>query len=113
MGSFSNLFELNHLDLSNNYITGTIPGLFFKTLCEMQEKLLSRSPHKASIVTFEYPFNLLRHFNLQHNKLVGTIPPEIGLDCFWIEDLLLGDNKLTGVVPSELFVEMPQVFSFD
>jgi Leucine-rich repeat (LRR) protein len=111
--TFENLLELTHLDLSNNYITGTLPGSFFENLCFEQEALLTKSPHKLAVMEGNYPFNLLKHLNLQHNKLIGTIPKELGLNCFWLEYLLLGDNKLSGSIPSDIFIEMSKVFSFD
>ncbi|KAF5787240.1 putative protein kinase RLK-Pelle-DLSV family [Helianthus annuus] len=72
---FANLTFLEELDLSRNYINGSIPARFG-----------------------ELPLTIL---SLLGNRLSGPIPSEIG-DIATLEELVLEDNLLDGQLPSNL-----------
>ncbi|KAI3774930.1 hypothetical protein L1987_49494 [Smallanthus sonchifolius] len=72
---FANLTFLQELDLSRNYINGSIPARFG-----------------------QLPLTIL---SLLGNRLSGPIPNEIG-DIPTLEDLVLEDNLLEGQLPSNL-----------
>lgn len=72
---FANLTHLTEIDLSRNYINGTIPTRF------------SRLP--------------LVILSLLGNRLSGSIPGELG-DIATLQDLVLEDNLFGGPLPQEL-----------
>ncbi|XP_024979201.1 probable LRR receptor-like serine/threonine-protein kinase At1g53430 [Cynara cardunculus var. scolymus] len=72
---FANLTFLQEIDLSRNYINGTIPARFG-----------------------QLPLTIL---SLLGNRLSGSIPREIG-DISTLEDLVLEDNLLEGPLPQNL-----------
>ncbi|XP_050371084.1 probable LRR receptor-like serine/threonine-protein kinase At1g53430 [Argentina anserina] len=72
---FGNLTHLQELDLTRNYINGSIPTG------------ISRAP--------------LRILSLLGNRLSGSIPKEIG-DIATLTDLVLEDNQLEGPLPENL-----------
>ncbi|KAF3442365.1 hypothetical protein FNV43_RR16281 [Rhamnella rubrinervis] len=72
---FGNLTFLEEIDLTHNYINGSIPSS------------LSRAP--------------LRILSLLGNRLSGTIPKEIG-DISTLRELVLQENQLEGSLPEEL-----------
>ncbi|KAJ0873980.1 putative non-specific serine/threonine protein kinase [Helianthus annuus] len=72
---FANLTNLTEIDLSRNYINGTIPTRF--------------SQLRVSIL------------NLIGNRISGSIPEEIG-DISTLEELVLENNLLEGPLPQSL-----------
>ncbi|GKV05084.1 hypothetical protein SLEP1_g17128 [Rubroshorea leprosula] len=72
---FGNLTHLKEIDLTQNYLNGTIPSSFSKL-----------------------PLVIL---SLLGNRLSGTIPPEIG-DIATLEELVLEDNQFGGTLPDNL-----------
>ncbi|KAI5662341.1 hypothetical protein M9H77_21664 [Catharanthus roseus] len=72
---FANLSYLKEIDLSRNYLNGTIPANF------------SRIP--------------LTTLSLLGNRIGGTIPEELG-DISTLEELVLEDNLLEGPIPENL-----------
>lgn len=72
---FANLAHLRELDLSRNYINGSIPLSFAKLP--------------------------LTNLSLLGNRITGTIPSEIG-DISTLEELVLEDNQLDGPLPANL-----------
>lgn len=74
-GEFANLTYLQEIDLSRNYLNGTIP----------------RSWGQSRLVKIA----------LLGNRLSGTIPEELG-DISTLEELVLEDNLLEGNLPAKL-----------
>ncbi|KAL6205899.1 hypothetical protein ACLB2K_023151 [Fragaria x ananassa] len=72
---FGNLTHLQELDLTRNYINGSLPAG------------ISRAP--------------LRILSLLGNRLSGSIPKEIG-DIATLTDIVLEDNQLEGPLPQNL-----------
>ncbi|PON69845.1 Phosphorylase kinase, gamma catalytic subunit [Parasponia andersonii] len=72
---FGNLTHLEEIDLTRNYLNGSIPPS------------LSRAP--------------LRILSLSGNRLTGPIPPEIG-GLTMLRELILESNQFNGTLPREL-----------
>lgn len=87
--SLTQLHNLVHLNLSNNYLTGEIPDPLPNTL---QHLNLSLNRLVGTIPTLPPRLQLL---NLDHNQLEGIIP-ELPLS---LEVLYLTGNNLTGLLP--------------
>ncbi|KAL4564197.1 hypothetical protein LXL04_028253 [Taraxacum kok-saghyz] len=119
----SNLFNLTLLNLSRNFLTGSIP----KELCQMGnlERLylsdnsisgeippefgnvsrlglldLSRNRLSNSIPDTFSNLSQLRSLFLNNNKLVGTIPMSLA-QCVNLEILDLSYNQISGLIPSD------------
>lgn len=72
---FVNLSHLQEIDLTQNYLNGSIPKIFGQLR--------------------------LVNFSLIGNRISGSIPAEIG-DITTLEELLLDDNLLDGNLPENL-----------
>ncbi|XP_015082803.1 probable LRR receptor-like serine/threonine-protein kinase At1g07650 isoform X2 [Solanum pennellii] len=96
---FAQLRHLKYLDLSRNYLNGSIPfqwaSLRLLELSFMGNHLSGRFPKVLTRIT------TLRNLSIEGNKFSGTIPPEIG-NLVHMEKLVLSSNKLTGALPATL-----------
>ncbi|CAI9779604.1 unnamed protein product [Fraxinus pennsylvanica] len=103
MTSFPLLEEL-HLDYS-------VEGLGYESFDIFPNSSLSKlsilrlsSNYLTSSSTFRWMFNIsasLKVIDLAGNQLEGPIPDSFG-ELFFLEDLVLSDNKLRGGIPSSL-----------
>eukprot|EP01018_Ginkgo_biloba_P027260 Gb_16482 [translate_table: standard] len=98
--SLSNCQNLVNLSLSNNHLTGLIPpqlGQLSKLwlLYLHDNKLTGTIPSSLSNVS------TLTHLFLATNKLSGAIPPQLGI-INQLEYLVLCENRLTGQIPAFL-----------
>ncbi|XP_047310258.1 probable leucine-rich repeat receptor-like serine/threonine-protein kinase At3g14840 [Impatiens glandulifera] len=96
---FVNLPFLQEIDLTRNYLNGTIPP-------EWGTSLLVNITLLANRITGTIPRELgnittLRSLVLEINQLSGRIPPELG-NLTSIERLLLTSNNFSGELPIEL-----------
>ncbi|XP_065008962.1 LRR receptor-like serine/threonine-protein kinase GSO1 [Musa acuminata AAA Group] len=93
---------LKHLDLSQNYFTGTITRIV-RSLRHLQHLDLSDNSNVAGHVP-DLLGNLtsLRHLSLRDNNLIdGEIPPTMG-HFVRLEHLDLSHTRITGDVPSSI-----------
>ncbi|PIA33881.1 hypothetical protein AQUCO_03900022v1 [Aquilegia coerulea] len=93
---FANLTYLRQLDLTRNYLTGTIPRawaslplVFLSLLGNLVTGTIPREI--GNIRTLEY-------LNFQDNKIGGPIPGDLG-NLLNLRRALLGGNDYTGVLP--------------
>ncbi|XP_057441279.1 probable LRR receptor-like serine/threonine-protein kinase At1g07650 isoform X2 [Lotus japonicus] len=96
---FSKLRYLRQLDLSRNYLTGSIPQQWntmrLEDLSFMGNRLSGPFPKVLTNIT------TLRNLSIEGNLLWGHIPLEIGR-LTNLEKLVLSSNGFTGALPSSL-----------
>ncbi|KAJ4951456.1 hypothetical protein NE237_028288 [Protea cynaroides] len=96
------LFSLNigGLDLSNNRLRGSVPGVVNSLRVERWAEL------DLSSNCLEGPLPLwhanLSYLNLQHNLFSGSIPSNIGQTMPLLVELHLSWNRLNGSIPSSI-----------
>ncbi|CAI9088851.1 OLC1v1023299C2 [Oldenlandia corymbosa var. corymbosa] len=95
----TNLPFLREIDLTRNYLNGTIP----KEWGSMQLVNISLIGNRISGPIPKELGNIstLANLTLEYNQLNGTIPPELG-NLLKLERLFLTSNYLTGELPAEL-----------
>ncbi|OVA19240.1 Leucine-rich repeat [Macleaya cordata] len=92
-----NLTELFILDLSRNNLTGFIPSCLFK-LPNINYLDLSRNNFQGTL-PHSLSSQVVRFFDLSHNKIIGKISTEIGEILSNIRGVSLSGNKLSGSIP--------------
>ncbi|XP_031120537.1 probable leucine-rich repeat receptor-like serine/threonine-protein kinase At3g14840 isoform X1 [Ipomoea triloba] len=97
--SLAKLPFIKTIDLSRNYLSGTIPlewaSTKLKYLAVIVNRLSGPIPkYLGNITTLEY-------LGLENNMFNGTVPPELG-KLVKLKKLFLGANYLTGEWPKEL-----------
>jgi len=92
------------LDVSNNDLTGTLPGSLYhsKRLLDLN---LSMNKFSGKIDHVEWRASNLRKLKLADNKFSGTIPESFG-SMEYLEELNLFMNSFSGSIPPGLF-ELP------
>ncbi|XP_052177420.1 probable LRR receptor-like serine/threonine-protein kinase At1g53440 [Diospyros lotus] len=95
----STLCHVTNIQLKGQNLTGTLPPEFVN-LSFLQEIDLSRNYINGSIPTF-FPQLPLTILSLLGNRISGPIPKEIG-DIATLEELILEDNQLGGTLPPNL-----------
>ncbi|KAF5472316.1 hypothetical protein F2P56_009043 [Juglans regia] len=98
--SLAKLPHIKMIDLSRNYLTGTIPSQWTSL---MMLEHMSTSVNKLSgrIPSYLGKITTLRYLNVENNQFSGTVPPEIG-KLVNLENLILSANFLTGELPVDL-----------
>ena len=100
---YSSLVLLDTLDVSFNFMVGDPSTLIFKKLNDLVYLNLS-----FNFFAFEIPDTFdkmpyLEHFFAESNKIYGSIPQSI-TQLKRLKKLNLGDNELTGTIPSNLLL---------
>ncbi|KAI5662312.1 hypothetical protein M9H77_21635 [Catharanthus roseus] len=90
---------LQELDLSRNYLNGSIPPEWGSTKLKLISLLGNRISGPIPIELGN--ITTLTNLTLSSNLLEGTLPPELG-NLLHIEKLDFASNNLTGVLPSTL-----------
>ncbi|XP_073013020.1 uncharacterized protein [Typha latifolia] len=96
-----NLANLNMLTLGNNFLTGAIPATLAR-LEMLQWLYLDRNNLSREIPSTFGNLTRLSKLDLSFNALSGNIPSSLG-KCP-LELLALGNNKLTGALPKDIFL---------
>lgn len=96
--------NLSHLDLSHNFINGTIPTVIGH-LNNVEELILENNALSGEIPTELGAVNAnqaeeLQELSLSHNSLTGALPTQLG-ELSALELLDLGHNQLAGTVPTQ------------
>ncbi|RWR75569.1 LRR receptor-like serine/threonine-protein kinase FLS2 [Cinnamomum micranthum f. kanehirae] len=100
--SFGNMSLLQTLDLSHNNLSGEIPvELAAAPLSVSTLKLSNNSFHGKISSTYLLNMTILNHLYLDNNHFVGTIPPSL-FNVSWLWGLNIGDNHLSGRIPSQI-----------
>ncbi|KAJ4981696.1 hypothetical protein NE237_032533 [Protea cynaroides] len=97
--SLAKLPYLQEIDLSRNYINGTIPAewvsLPLVNISLLGNRLSGRIPKEFGKIT------TLRNLTLEANQLSGPLPPELG-SLVDVERILISSNHFTGPLPETL-----------
>jgi len=94
--TFANL-KLKNLDLSDNFLTGTIPQHFFTySIVDLHNNSLSGELPRISYAGYPIQF-----FSIFQNNLGGSIPESIGF-LEGLTHLDLSENRFTGQIPADL-----------
>ncbi|KAK4589472.1 hypothetical protein RGQ29_020158 [Quercus rubra] len=90
---------LKKIDLTRNYLSGTIPPEWASTKLEY----LSVNVNNLSGPIPSYLGNIstLTYMNIENNLFSGNLPPQLG-DLVNLENLILSANNLTGEIPVAL-----------
>ncbi|KAF8035273.1 hypothetical protein BT93_C1331 [Corymbia citriodora subsp. variegata] len=92
---FGNLTYLTEIDLTRNYINGTLPA----TLTQIPLTILSALGNRISGIPKEIGnISMLEELVLEDNLLGGTLEPNIG-NLSRLRRLLLSANNFTGTIP--------------
>ncbi|OVA14371.1 Protein kinase domain [Macleaya cordata] len=90
---------LQEIDLTRNYLNGTIPkewsSMQLVNISLVGNRLSGPIPKEIGHIT------TLRNLTLEYNQLSGVLPPELG-DIVGIERILISSNNFTGELPKEL-----------
>ncbi|XP_019190167.1 PREDICTED: probable leucine-rich repeat receptor-like serine/threonine-protein kinase At3g14840 [Ipomoea nil] len=90
---------LKTIDLSRNYLSGTIPPQWASTNLEYLSILVNRL--SGPIPKYLGNITTLVYLSLENNMFNGTVPPELG-KLANLQNLILSANSLTGELPKEL-----------
>ncbi|MCE5166785.1 hypothetical protein HAX54_026462, partial [Datura stramonium] len=90
---------LTKIDLSCNYLSGTIPPEWASMKLEYMSVMLNQL--SGPIPKYLGNMTTLHYMRLENNMFNGTIPKELG-DMINLQTLILSFNNLTGKLPEEL-----------
>nr|XP_043623484.1 probable LRR receptor-like serine/threonine-protein kinase At1g07650 isoform X2 [Erigeron canadensis] len=97
--SLANLPSLKHIDLSYNYLNGTLPTEWASTRLEFLSVTGNRL--SGSIPSSFGKITTLRYLQLENNMFSGKVPAELG-NLTNVTNLVLSANNLSGELPMEL-----------
>ncbi|GAB2212903.1 hypothetical protein Drorol1_Dr00020905, partial [Drosera rotundifolia] len=97
--SLVNLHYLKRIDLSRNYLTGTIPREWASMNLDYLSVIVNRL--SGPIPAYLGDFKSLTYISLESNQFYGTVPAELG-QLVNLQSLTLSANNLTGQLPKEL-----------
>uniref|UniRef100_A0A5B7CBS9 non-specific serine/threonine protein kinase n=1 Tax=Davidia involucrata TaxID=16924 RepID=A0A5B7CBS9_DAVIN len=97
--SLVNLTYLKMIDLSRNYLNGTIPPEWAYSKLEYISVLVNRL--SGPIPKYLGNITTLTFLSLENNMFFGTVPSELG-KLVNLSNLILSANSLTGELPNEL-----------
>ncbi|KAL9260171.1 putative LRR receptor-like serine/threonine-protein kinase [Drosera capensis] len=97
--SLVNLHYLKVIDLTRNYLTGTIPREWASMKLEYLSVIVNRL--SGPIPAYLGDFKNLTYISLESNQFYGTVPAELG-KLVNLQSLTLSTNNLTGQLSKEL-----------
>ncbi|XP_016647539.1 PREDICTED: LRR receptor-like serine/threonine-protein kinase FLS2 isoform X2 [Prunus mume] len=114
--SLGNLTSIVNLDISWNYLNGSVSEIFEsfsrRTSGQIESLNLFGNNLSGQLTDKLDNFEKLRDLDLSNNSISGPLPPSFGnLSC--LEYLSIGDNNLTGVVSQLHFTNLTRLVEFD
>jgi len=103
LGELALLDRLKSLDLSDNQITGTLDGVFWMAIQQIEYLYLHRNRLEGELVGEISNVRNLKELFLAHNSFTGPLPIGLGGAIGYprpIRYLLLNHNFFTGTIPS-------------
>jgi len=125
--TLAGLTYLRSVDLSRNSLQGTLSGAMFREMRDLEHLVLSANRISGTLPSEIGLLTKLQTLNLDHNMLSGPLPTELGLlrnlrslrlefnefggsipahlgnlSQWYLQYLYLGDNHLRGTVPAAL-----------
>lgn len=97
--SFSQLSSLKFISLASNYLHGTIPDKITK-LPLLVEVNLSNNQLTGTVPIFLS--NAIQTVNLGHNRLSGNLPEYINTSKKKLQKFNIENNKIVGTIPSSI-----------
>ncbi|XP_073300775.1 probable LRR receptor-like serine/threonine-protein kinase At1g07650 isoform X2 [Primulina huaijiensis] len=97
--SLAKLPYLKTIDLTRNYLSGTIPPEWASTKLEYMSVIVNRL--SGPIPKYLGNITTLVYMSLESNQFNGTVPAELG-KLINLVNLILSDNNLTAELPKEL-----------
>ncbi|KAL3353272.1 hypothetical protein AABB24_020989 [Solanum stoloniferum] len=105
---FANLTHLRELDLSRNYLNGSIPSSYgqlrLTILSLLGNRISGPIPEELGDIS------TLEELNLENNLLEGPLPPNLG-SLSRLRELFLSANNLNGTIP-ENFINLKNMTDF-
>ncbi|KAL5740354.1 hypothetical protein ACOSQ2_029534 [Xanthoceras sorbifolium] len=95
--------NLNHLDLSNNVLTGGISSTKWEQLLNLVHVDLSHNSLSGSIPKSLFALPWLQHLQLAYNQFDGQVPEFLNASSSLLQTLDLRSNKFKGPIPMSVF----------
>uniref|UniRef100_J3N820 non-specific serine/threonine protein kinase n=1 Tax=Oryza brachyantha TaxID=4533 RepID=J3N820_ORYBR len=106
------LARLRHLDLGLNALSGSIPSTI-GNLTRLQSLILVRNGLSGQMPSELQKLQDLRQINIQANYISGTVPNYLFSNSSTVLRLInLGNNTLSGPIPSGVIGSMPMLQAF-
>ncbi|CAM8958299.1 unnamed protein product [Rhodiola kirilowii] len=99
LSSFSNLSNLEYLQLAYNQFGGVIPQSVGNLSLSLQSLTLGSNQIYGSIPVQIGNLINLAQLGIEQNSLIGEIPASVG-NLYNLRELFLTSNKLSGIIPS-------------
>ncbi|KAL2538644.1 receptor like protein 34 [Forsythia ovata] len=94
-----NLTRLKYLYLANNRLTGELPDELGNL--KLQKVNVHNNSLFGTIPISMFSISTMKMMELSANQFSGNLPSTIGLSLPNLEELYPGDNRLTGVIPTD------------
>ncbi|XP_027339369.1 receptor-like protein EIX2 [Abrus precatorius] len=105
--SINRIQNLSDLDLSNNYLTGEIP-MFWMGMQRLQTIDLSSNNFSGEIPTSICSLPLLRILEVSNNNLSADLASTFQ-NCSSMQTLSLDNNRFVGSMPKEITKNLPRI----
>ena len=93
--------KLQEIMLNNNYLTGSIPNIWYSILPELKRLELSGNELNGAVSSSVSRLEQLQYMNLNRNSFSGTIPREFS-SLTQLQTLSLFGNQFNGIMPDEI-----------